>query len=94
MAGLAGVLFANCGAFVSPTIFSLPSVGADHHLGDRRRARHADRADHRRILMQWLTTYSARWASLRISWVDPNLVLGVLLVIFVLAGAQGPDGAA
>ena len=36
LAGLAGVLFANC-VFVSPTMFSLAYSGAGHHLGDRRR---------------------------------------------------------
>ena len=46
IAGLAGVLFANWGAFVSPTCSAWP-VGADHHLGHRRRPRHPDRADHR-----------------------------------------------
>ena len=66
----------------------------DHHLGDHRRARHPDRAGHRLhpdAVPDQLSRHAEPAQGLR--WVDPNLVLGVLLVIFVLAGAQGPDGA-
>ena len=93
LAGLAGLLFANS-VFVSPTMFSLPVSGQiiiwviigglGTLIGPVIGC----------ILMQFLTNYLGTLSQLKgFGWVDPNLVLGVLLVIFVLAGAQGPDGA-
>jgi branched-chain amino acid transport system permease protein len=42
------------------------------------------------ILMQFLTNYLGTLSQLKgFGWVDPNLVLGVLLVIFVLAVPKG-----
>src|SRR5262249_9036215 len=83
MAGLSGMLFANC-VFVSPTMFSLSYAGqviiwvlvgglgtlAGPIIGC--------------ILVQALTT----WAG-TLSWVDPNLVLGVAFMVVVLAIPKG-----
>ena len=83
MAGLAGMLFANC-VFVSPTMFSLAYAGqviiwvlvgglgtlAGPVLGC--------------LLVQWLTTEAGQ-----IPGLDPNLLLGVVLVACVLAVPRG-----
>lgn len=83
MAGLAGVLFANC-VFVSPTMFSLSYAGqviiwvlvgglgtlVGPVVGC--------------ILVQLLTTYAGALSSL-----DPNLVLGVVLMLAVLGVPKG-----
>jgi branched-chain amino acid transport system permease protein len=42
------------------------------------------------ILMQFLTNYLGTLSQIKgFGWVDPNLVLGVLLVIFVLVVPKG-----
>ena len=47
------------------------------------------------ILMQILTNYLGTLSQVRgFGWVDPNLVLGVLLVIFVLLVPRGLTGLA
>ena len=89
LAGLAGLLFANS-VFVSPTMFSLPVSGQiiiwviigglGTLIGPIIGC----------ILMQFLTNYLGTLSQLKgFGWVDPNLVLGVLLVIFVLAVPKG-----
>jgi len=83
MAGLAGILFANC-VFVSPTMFSLSYAGqviiwvlvgglgtlVGPVIGC--------------MLVQALTTYAGTLSSL-----DPNLVLGVLFMVAVLGVPKG-----
>jgi ABC-type branched-subunit amino acid transport system permease subunit len=83
MAGLAGILFANC-VFVSPTLFSLSYAGqviiwvlvgglgtlVGPIVGC--------------ILMQALTRYAGTLSNL-----DPNLVLGCVLMVVVLAVPRG-----
>ncbi len=83
MAGLAGVLFANC-VFVSPTMFSLSYAGqviiwvlvgglgtlAGPVIGC--------------VLVQALTTHAGTLSSL-----DPNLVLGAVLMLAVLGVPKG-----
>lgn len=83
MAGLAGVLFANC-VFVSPTMFSLPYAGqaiiwvlvggigtlAGPVIGA--------------ILVEMLVTYVGTLPD-----VDPNLVLGVIFMIAVVVMPKG-----
>ncbi len=83
MAGLAGVLFANC-VFVSPTLFSLSYAGqviiwvlvgglgtlVGPVVGC--------------MLVQALTTFAGT-----ISGLDPNLLLGVLLMLAVLGVPKG-----
>lgn len=83
MAGLAGILFANC-VFVSPTMFSLSYAGqviiwvlvggigtlVGPVIGC--------------ILIQLLTT----WAG-TLSVIDPNLVLGIVFMVSVVAVPQG-----
>jgi branched-chain amino acid transport system permease protein len=89
LAGLSGLLFANS-VFVSPTMFSLPVSGQiiiwviigglGTLIGPIIGC----------ILMQFLTNYLGTLSQLKgFGWVDPNLVLGVLLVIFVLAVPKG-----
>jgi len=83
MAGLAGILFANC-VFVSPTMFSLSYAGqviiwvlvggigtlVGPVIGC--------------VLVQWLTTYAGT-----LSWIDPNLLLGVVFMAAVLLVPKG-----
>jgi ABC-type branched-subunit amino acid transport system permease subunit len=83
MAGLAGILFANC-VFVSPTMFSLSYAGqaiiwvlvggigtlVGPVIGC--------------ILVQVLTTYAGT-----LQWIDPNLLLGLVFMIAVVAVPQG-----
>lgn len=88
MAGLAGVLFANC-VFVSPTMFSLSYSaqiiiwvmvgGLGTLVGPIIAA----------VLLQMLTT----WAG-TLPGVNPNLILGVILMVVVLALPRGllPSG--
>jgi branched-chain amino acid transport system permease protein len=82
-------LFANS-VFVSPTMFSLPVSGQiiiwviigglGTLIGPVIGC----------ILMQFLTNYLGTLSQLKgFGWVDPNLVLGVLLVIFVLVVPKG-----
>ncbi|HEY4892690.1 MAG TPA: ABC transporter permease, partial [Reyranella sp.] len=89
MAGLSGLLFANS-VFVSPTMFSLPVSGQiiiwiiigglGTLIGPVIGC----------ILMQILTNYLGTLSQVKgFGWVDPNLVLGVLLVIFVLLVPKG-----
>ena len=83
MAGLAGILFANC-VFVSPTLFSLSYAGQviiwvlvgglGTLIGPVIGC----------ILVQALTTYAGTLSS-----VDPNLVLGVVLMAAVLGVPKG-----
>ncbi len=83
MAGLAGILFANC-VFVSPTMFSLSYAGqviiwvlvggigtlVGPVIGC--------------ILVQMLTTYAGT-----LSWIDPNLLLGAVFMAAVVAVPKG-----
>ncbi len=83
MAGLGGILFANC-VFVSPTMFSLSYAGqviiwvlvggigtlAGPVIGC--------------ILIQTLTTYAGT-----LSMIDPNLLLGALFMLAVVAVPKG-----
>ncbi len=83
MAGLAGVLFANC-VFVSPTMFSLSYAGqviiwvlvggigtlVGPVIGC--------------VLVQMLTTYAGT-----LSWIDPNLLLGLVFMAAVVAVPKG-----
>jgi ABC-type branched-subunit amino acid transport system permease subunit len=89
MAGLSGLLFANS-VFVSPTMFSLPVSGQiiiwiiigglGTLIGPVIGC----------ILMQILTNYLGTLSQVKgFGWVDPNLVLGVLLVVFVLLVPRG-----
>jgi branched-chain amino acid transport system permease protein len=89
LAGLSGLLFANS-VFVSPTMFSLPVSGQiiiwvivgglGTLIGPVIGC----------ILMQILTNYLGTLTQLKgFGWVDPNLVLGVLLVVFVLLVPKG-----
>jgi branched-subunit amino acid ABC-type transport system permease component len=89
MAGLSGLLFANS-VFVSPTMFSLPVSGQiiiwiiigglGTLIGPVIGC----------ILMQILTNYLGTLSQVKgFGWVDPNLVLGVLLVVFVLLVPKG-----
>jgi ABC-type branched-subunit amino acid transport system permease subunit len=89
MAGLSGLLFANS-VFVSPTMFSLPVSGQiiiwviigglGTLIGPVVGC----------ILMQMLTNYLGTLNQVSgFGWVDPNLVLGVILVIFVLLVPKG-----
>ena len=89
LAGLSGLLFANS-VFVSPTMFSLPVSGQiiiwviigglGTLIGPVIGC----------ILMQILTNYLGTLSQVKgFGWVDPNLVLGVLLVVFVLLVPKG-----
>ncbi len=89
LAGLSGLLFANS-VFVSPTMFSLPVSGQiiiwviigglGTLIGPVIGC----------ILMQFLTNYLGTLSQVKgFGWVDPNLVLGVLLVVFVLVVPKG-----
>ena len=83
MAGLAGILFANC-VFVSPTMFSLSNAGqviiwvlvggigtlVGPVIGC--------------MLVQLLTTYAGT-----LSWIDPNLLLGAVFMAAVLVVPKG-----
>jgi ABC-type branched-subunit amino acid transport system permease subunit len=83
MAGLAGILFANC-VFVSPTMFSLSYAGQviiwvlvgglGTLIGPVIGC----------ILVQALTTYAGT-----VSALDPNLLLGVVLMVVVLGVPKG-----
>ena len=95
LAGFAGCLFANRGNFVSPTIFGLAAIRADHHLGHRRRARHADRSDrrlhrhsmaHHRAGRQPASGGSDWWAKI---FANAPLILGIILIAFVLLVPKG-----
>jgi branched-chain amino acid transport system permease protein len=94
MAGLSGLLFANS-VFVSPTMFSLPVSGQiiiwvivgglGTLIGPVIGC----------ILMQILTNYLGTLTQVKgFGWVDPNLVLGVLLLVFVLLAPKGLTGLA
>lgn len=89
LAGLSGLLFANS-VFVSPTMFSLPVSGQiiiwiiigglGTLIGPVIGC----------ILMQVLTNWLGTLGQIDgLGWIDPNLVLGVLLVIFVLLVPKG-----
>ncbi len=89
LAGLAGILFANTG-FVSPNMFSLQLNaqviiwtivgGLGTLVGPIVGC----------ILMQMLTTELGRVnQSGGLDWLDPNLVLGVVLVVFVVLVPRG-----
>lgn len=84
VAGLAGCLFANWGAFVSPTVFGLAQSaqiiiwvivgGLGTLVGPILGA----------FLIQWLTSWLGA-----VNLVNTNLVLGVVLVAFVLLVPKG-----
>jgi branched-chain amino acid transport system permease protein len=89
LAALSGLLFANS-VFVSPTMFSLPVSGQiiiwviigglGTLIGPVIGC----------ILMQVLTNWLGTLNQVKgFGWIDPNLVLGVLLVIFVLLVPKG-----
>jgi len=89
LAGLSGLMFANS-VFVSPTMFSLPVSGQiiiwviigglGTLIGPVIGC----------ILMQLLTNWLGTLNQVRgFGWVDPNLVLGVVLVVFVLLVPKG-----
>ncbi len=89
MAGLSGLLFANS-VFVSPTMFSLPVSGQiiiwvivgglGTLIGPIIGC----------ILMQMLTNYLGTLNQVSgLSWLDPNLVLGIILTAFVLLVPKG-----
>lgn len=83
IAGLAGLLFANC-VFVSPTIFSLSTAaqvliwvvvgGLGTFVGPIVAC----------VLLQLLATSLGK-----LGWIDPNIVLGALLVVFVVFVPSG-----
>ena len=92
LAGLSGLLFANS-VFVSPTMFSLPVSGQiiiwviigglGTLIGPVIGC----------ILMQVLTNWLGTANQLPgLGWVDPNLVLGAILVAFVLLAPRGLVG--
>lgn len=94
LAALSGLLFANS-VFVSPTMFSLPVSGQiiiwviigglGTLIGPLIGC----------ILMQVLTNQLGTLNQVKgFAWVDPNLVLGLLLVIFVLLVPRGLTGLA
>ena len=94
LAGLSGMLFANS-VFVSPTMFSLPVSGQiiiwiiigglGTLIGPLIGC----------VLMQMLTNWLGTVSQIKgFGWVDPNLVLGVLLVLFVLLVPRGLTGLA
>ncbi len=89
MAGLSGLLFANS-VFVSPTMFSLPVSGQiiiwvivgglGTLIGPIIGC----------ILMQMLNNYLGTLNQVSgLSWLDPNLVLGIILTAFVLLVPKG-----
>ena len=89
LAGLSGLLFANS-VFVSPTMFSLPVSGQiviwviigglGTLIGPIIGC----------ILMQILTNYLGTLTQVKgLGWIDPNLVLGLLLLGFVLLVPKG-----
>jgi len=89
LAGLSGLLFANS-VFVSPTMFSLPVSGQiiiwviigglGTLIGPIIGC----------ILMQILTNYLGTLTQVKgFGWIDPNLVMGLLLVAFVLLVPKG-----
>jgi ABC-type branched-subunit amino acid transport system permease subunit len=94
MAGLSGLLFANS-VFVSPTMFSLPVSGQiivwviiggiGSLIGPVIGC----------VLMQFLTNYLGTLGQGGLAaWLDPNLVLGVILMLFVLLAPRGLVGLA
>jgi branched-chain amino acid transport system permease protein len=84
IAGLAGCLFANWGAFTSPTVFSLAQSaqviiwiivgGYGTLLGPIVGC----------FVVQWLTSYAGT-----LSAINPNLLLGAVLIAFVLLLPKG-----
>jgi len=84
IAGLAGCLFANWGAFTSPTVFSLAQSaqviiwvivgGVGTLFGPIVGC----------FIVQWLTSYLGT-----LSLINPNLVLGLVLILFVLLLPKG-----
>lgn len=84
VAGLAGCLFANWGAFVSPTVFGLAQSaqiiiwcivgGVGTLIGPIVGC----------FLIQWLTSWLGS-----VGWLNANLVLGAVLVAFVLLVPRG-----
>lgn len=84
LAGLAGCLFANWGAFTSPTVFSLTQSalviiwvlvgGVGTLLGPVIGC----------FFVQWLTSYLGE-----LGWISPNLLLGAVLIGFVLLLPKG-----
>lgn len=92
-AGLAGVLFASWGSFIGPSVFGIAFaaqviiwilVGGLGTLGG---------AVIGTVLIQYLTTWlgqtKALPAMLGLSKIDPSLVLGIVLILFVLLVPSG-----
>jgi branched-chain amino acid transport system permease protein len=93
IAGFAGVLFASWGSFIGPSVFGIAFaaqviiwilVGGLGTLGG---------AVVGTVLIQYLTTWlgqtKALPAMLGLSKIDPSLVLGVVLILFVLLVPSG-----
>ena len=93
LAGLAGVLFASWGSFVGPSVFSIAFaaeiiiwilVGGLGTLSG---------AILGTVLIQYLTTWLGQTkvlpAMLGLSKIDPSLVLGIVLILFVLVVPSG-----
>lgn len=89
MAGLAGVLFSNS-VFVSPNMFSLQTSGQIIIMvivGGRGTLFGPILGC---LLIEALTTFLGAYSqSSGVNWLDPNLVLGVLLMVFVLLAPRG-----
>jgi ABC-type branched-subunit amino acid transport system permease subunit len=93
IAGLAGVLFASWGSFVGPSVFSIAFAAETiiwilvGGLGTLSGAILGT------VLIQYLTTWlgqtKALPAMLGLSKIDPSLVLGVILILFVLLVPSG-----
>lgn len=93
IAGLAGVLFASWGSFVGPSVFGIAFaaqiiiwilVGGLGTLGG---------AVIGTVLIQYLTTWLGQTktlpAALGLSKIDPSLILGLVLILFVLLVPSG-----
>ncbi|MCW5773335.1 MAG: branched-chain amino acid ABC transporter permease [Rhodospirillaceae bacterium] len=93
IAGLAGVLFASWGSFIGPSVFGIAFaaqiiiwllVGGLGTLGG---------AVIGTVLIQYLTTWLGQTkslpAALGLSKIDPSLVLGAVLILFVLLVPSG-----
>jgi branched-chain amino acid transport system permease protein len=93
VAGFAGVLFASWGSFVGPSVFGIAFaaqiiiwilVGGLGTLGG---------AVVGTVLIQYLTTWLGQTkslpAALGLSKIDPSLVLGIVLILFVLLVPSG-----
>ncbi len=93
IAGLSGVLFASWGSFIGPSVFSIGFaaqvivwilVGGLKTLGG---------AVLGTVIIQYLTTWlgqtKALPAMLGLSKIDPSLIIGIVLIVFVLSVPNG-----